>query len=461
MAQLWGGRFTGTTDPLAQQANASLSFDGRLLPEDLTGSLAHARMLQKVGILTEEEGRTLCDALEQMLREAAEGTLVAEGDQEDVHSFVEALLIERIGEVGKKLHTGRSRNDQVATDMKLYVRNQIDALQAELCALLQTIHGIVEAEATTWMPGFTHLQKAQPVSVGHHFAAYFAMFRRDREHLVDLRARMNTCPLGAGALAGTTYPLDRDFTARELGFDRPAENSMDAVSDRDYLIELLGALSLIQMHMSRSCEEIILWNSDDYRYIAIDDTYSTGSSIMPQKKNPDLAELIRGKTGRVYGTLTQLLVTLKGLPLAYNKDLQEDKEGVFDALDTVSLCLRLYRGMLGSLTFRKDILEKAAAQGFTNATDAADYLVGKGVPFRDAHSIIGKMVLYALDKGCALEDLTPEEMHSFSEVFEEDIYTALQLSTCAERRNTKGGPGLQAMQEAIAEQRRYLEEITC
>ena len=461
MAQLWGGRFTKDTDALVYACNASITFDRRLLPQDIRGSLAHARMLTRQGILTAEEGKQIEEGLKGILRDVEEGRLLISEAYEDVHSFVEAVLTERIGDAGKKLHTGRSRNDQVATDMKLYAREKTDELNGLLAALLQEIEKVIEANTDTWMPGFTHLQKAQPVTAAHHFAAYFEMFRRDRSRLSDIRERMNTCPLGAGALAGTTYPLDREYTAGELGFAEPAANSMDAVSDRDYLIELLAALALIQMHLSRSCEEICIWNSDDYRYIDIDDSYSTGSSIMPQKKNPDIAELIRGKTGRVYGALMQMLTTMKGLPLAYNKDMQEDKECFFDAVDTVFSCVRLYTGMLATLTFRKDILEKAAVQGFTNATDAADYLVRKGVPFRDAHSITGRMVLHCLDRSCALEDLTLEEMRQFSDSFAEDIYDALSLRNCVERRNTAGAPGSEAIRKAIARNQAYLEEILC
>lgn len=461
MAQLWGGRFTKETDQLVYDFNASIRFDSRLLPQDIRGSLAHVRMLQKQRILTEEEAEQITDALEQILKDVQDGSLTVSDTYEDVHSFVEAVLTERIGEAGKKLHTGRSRNDQVATDMKLYIRETIDHVDELLYTLLCTVAKIAEKNTDTYMPGFTHLQKAQPVTAAHHFGAYFEMFRRDRERLRDIRKRMNTCPLGAGALAGTTYPLDRDYTARLLSFDGPAANSMDAVSDRDYLIEFLGALSLIQMHMSRSCEEICIWNSDDYRYVEIDDAYSTGSSIMPQKKNPDIAELVRGKTGRVYGALIQILTVMKGLPLAYNKDMQEDKECAFDAIDTVSSCLRLYTGMLDTMRFRRDVLHRAAEEGFTNATDAADYLVGKGMPFRDAHSVVGRMVLSCLEKGCALGDLPLEDMKGFSDVFEEDIYDALDLQNCADRRNTAGGPGTDAMKEMLHGMRQYLEVTKC
>ena len=445
MAQFWGGRVTKSTDQLVYDFNASIRFDRRLVPQDIQGSMAHVTMLQKQKILTEQEGEAIRGALDQILRDVRSGALEITEEYENVHSFVEAVLTERIGDAGKKLHTGRSRNDQVATDMKLYIREEIDHVDGLLYTLLDTIEQLIENNTGTYMPGFTHLQKAQPVTAAHHFGAYFEMFRRDRERLADLRKRMNTCPLGAGALAGTTYPLDRAYTAELLGFDAPTANSMDSVSDRDYLLETLFALSVIQMHMSRSCEEICIWNSDDYRYVEIDDSYSTGSSIMPQKKNPDIAELIRGKTGRVYGSLMQMLTTMKGLPLAYNKDMQEDKEISFDAIDTVSACIRLYTGMLATMRFRKDVLRRAAMQGFTNATDAADYLVGKGIPFRDAHAVIGRMVLACLEKGCALDDLSLTEMKTFSEAVEEDIYEALRLETCADRRNTTGGPGTDAI----------------
>ena len=461
MAQLWGGRFTKSTDQMVYDFNASIRFDKRLLPQDIRGSLAHVKMLVKQQILTEEEGEQISAALQQIFEEVQNGSLEISDAYEDVHSFVEATLTDRIGDAGKKLHTGRSRNDQVATDMKLYIRGEIDRIDSLLYTLLHTMEQIIENSTDIYMPGFTHLQKAQPVTAAHHFGAYFEMFRRDRERLADIRKRMNTCPLGAGALAGTTYPLDREYTAELLGFDEPAANSMDAVSDRDYLLETLFALSVIQMHMSRSCEEICIWNSDDYRYVEIDDTYSTGSSIMPQKKNPDIAELVRGKTGRVYGALVQMLTTMKGLPLAYNKDMQEDKELSFDAIDTVAACLRLYTGMLESMKFRKDVLRRAAMQGFTNATDAADYLVGKGVPFRDAHAVIGNMVLACLEKGCALDDLTLEEMKNFSEAFEDDIYEALKLETCADRRNTTGGPGTDAIGKMIKRNQSYLEDNAC
>ncbi|MBQ9322268.1 MAG: argininosuccinate lyase, partial [Eubacterium sp.] len=374
----------------------------------------------------------------------------------DIHSFVEANLIDRIGDAGKKLHTGRSRNDQVALDMRLYVRDEIDAVTEELKKLLKTLLEQMEKHVHTYMPGFTHLQKAQPVSLAHHLGAYFEMFRRDVERLADVRARMNQCPLGAGALAGTTYPLDRSYTAELLGFDMPTRNSMDSVSDRDYLIELLSALSTIMMHLSRFSEEIIVWNTNEYRFVEIDDAYSTGSSIMPQKKNPDIAELVRGKTGRVYGALMQMLTTMKGLPLAYNKDMQEDKELTFDAIDTTKGCIALFNGMLRTIQFREAVMEQSAKNGFTNATDVADYLVVKGVPFRDAHGIVGRMVLACIDRGCALDDLSVEEYRTFSDVIEEDIYEAISMKNSVEIRNTTGAPGAQAMAEEIAACRAFL-----
>ncbi len=386
------------------------------------------------------------------------GKLAITEEYEDIHSFVEAQLTARIGEAGKKLHTGRSRNDQVALDMRLYTRGEILSIDAATKELLVVLLRIMEENTKTVMPGFTHLQKAQPVTLAHHVGAYFEMFRRDRGRLGDLYARMNECPLGAGALAGTTYPLDREETAATLGFDGPMRNSMDAVSDRDYLLELLSALATIMMHLSRFCEEIILWNSDEYRFVEIDDAFSTGSSIMPQKKNPDIAELVRGKTGRVYGDLVSLLTMMKGLPLAYNKDMQEDKEPVFDAIDTVKNCLTLFTGMVSTMRFHRERMAKSAGGGFTNATDAADYLVGKGIPFRDAHGIVGQIVLSCIEKGCAIDDLTLEELQRFCPAFAADVYEALSLEACVNRRLTIGAPGEEAMEKTIAAERAYLAE---
>ena len=454
--KLWGGRFTKDTNELVDRFNASITFDQRFWREDIEGSIAHVAMLAKQEIITEEEKTVITDALNQIKTEIADGTLVISDDNEDIHSFVEATLISRIGEPGKKLHTGRSHNDQVALDMKLYIRNEITELDSLLKHLLVTIHDIMKDNTETYMPGFTHLQKAQPVTLAHHLGAYFEMFKRDRSRLSDTYKRMNICPLGAGALAGTTYPLDREYTASLLSFDGATNNSMDSVSDRDYLVELLNDMSLIMMHLSRFSEEIILWNSNEYQFVDIDDAYSTGSSIMPQKKNPDIAELVRGKTGRVYGALMSMLTTLKGIPLAYNKDMQEDKELTFDAIDTVKGCISLFDGMLATIKFNKTRMEDSAKNGFTNATDAADYLVNHGVPFRDAHGIVGRLVLYCVDKNIALDDMTIEEFKAISPVFENDIYEAIAMKTCVEKRNTKGAPGRDAMKHIIAENESYL-----
>ena len=458
MAQLWGGRFTKETDELVKQFNDSLPFDQRLYEQDIQGSVVHAAMLGKQGIITDEEAEKIIEGLGSIKADIASGKLTFTPEYEDIHSFVEAHLIRRIGDAGKKLHTGRSRNDRVALDMKLYVRSEIRNTDALLKALLATILKVMEENLDTYMPGFTHLQKAQPVTLAHHFGAYFEMFRRDRERLESILSRMDTCPLGSGALAGTTYPLDRDFAARELGFIRPTSNSMDGVSDRDYLIEFLSALSICQMHLSRFAEEMILWNSNEYRFVELDDAFSTGSSIMPQKKNPDIAELVRGKTGRVYGALVSILTTMKSLPLAYNKDMQEDKELSFDAIDTVKNNLKLFEGCVATMHFDRDAMARSARNGFTNATDAADYLVSKGVPFRDAHGIVGSLVLYCIDKKCALDDLTLEEFRSFSDRFDEDIHDAISLDACVEKRLTKGAPGRAAMEDAVREAREYLEE---
>ena len=400
----------------------------------------------------------IINGLNSILTDIENGHLEFTPEHEDIHSFVEAHLIERIGEPGKKLHTGRSRNDQVALDMKLYVRDEVVELDSLLKTLLQSIMKVMEENTETFMPGFTHLQKAQPVTLAHHFGAYFEMFKRDRSRLTDIYDRMNYCPLGAGALAGTTYPLDREYTASLLNFDGPTLNSMDSVSDRDYVIELMSALSTIMMHLSRFCEEIIIWNSNEYRFVNIDDSYSTGSSIMPQKKNPDIAELIRGKTGRVYGALTSILTTMKGIPLAYNKDMQEDKEFAFDAIDTTKGCIALFTGMIDTMTFNKDVMESSAKNGFTNATDAADYLVNHGVPFRDAHGIVGQLVLFCEGKGISLDDMTLDEFKAISPVFEEDIYDAISLKTCVDKRLTIGAPGKEAMDKVIAINKEYLSK---
>lgn len=457
MAQLWGGRFTKETDQLVYQFNQSLGFDKRLFEQDIRGSLAHAGMLAAQGIITEEERDEIMEGLEGILKDVSDGKLKIEGEYEDIHSFVEANLTERIGDSGKKLHTGRSRNDQVALDMRLYIRDEIDETKDLLADLLRAIYEICDQNRETYMPGFTHLQKAQPVTLAHHFGAYFEMFKRDLERLSSIRDRMNLCPLGSGALAGTTYPLDRAYTAELLGFDGPCENSMDGVSDRDYVLEYLNSLAVTMMHLSRLSEEFIIWNSNEYRFVELDDTYATGSSIMPQKKNPDIAELIRGKTGRVYGALMSLLTTMKGLPLAYDKDMQEDKELTFDAIDTTKGCIQLMKGMIETSSFRKDRMEESAKHGFTNATDAADYLVRKGMPFRDAHGVIGRIVLRCLDEGLKLDDLSLTEWQKESSLFDGDIYDAISMKTCVDRRTTKGAPG--AIDQELANAKAYLDQL--
>lgn len=447
--KLWGGRFTKETNQLVHNFNESISFDQKFYRQDIEGSIAHVTMLARQGILSEEDKDAIIKGLCSIREDLDSGKLEITSEYEDIHSFVEGVLTERIGEAGKRLHTGRSRNDQVALDMKLYTRDEIDELDGLLKGLLKELLVLMEGNLHTYMPGFTHLQKAQPVTLAHHLGAYYEMFRRDRSRLKDIRGRMNYCPLGSGALAGTTYPLDRVYTAELLGFDGPTLNSMDSVSDRDYLIELLSALSIIAMHLSRFSEEIIIWNSNEYRFVEMDDSYSTGSSIMPQKKNPDIAELIRGKAGRVYGALVSMLTVMKGIPLAYDKDLQEDKEMTFDAIDTVKGCILLFTGMISTMTFRKDVMEESAKKGFTNATDAADYLVNHGVAFRDAHGIIGELVLMCIEKQRSLDELTLEEFKSVCPVFEADIYEAISLKTCVEKRMTIGAPGAEAMKNVI------------
>ena len=435
MAQLWGGRFTKETDQLVYNFNASITFDQKFYKQDIEGSIAHVTMLAKQGILTEQERDDIVRTLKEIRDEVESGKLEITSEYEDIHSFVEANLIDRLGDTGKKLHT--------------------DDLLKEL---LETILKIMEANTETIMPGFTHLQKAQPITLAHHMGAYFEMFKRDRLRLHDIYERMNYCPLGSGALAGTTYPLDREYTAELLGFYGPTLNSMDGVSDRDYLIEFLSACATIMMHLSRFSEEIIIWNSNEYQFVEIDDAYSTGSSIMPQKKNPDIAELVRGKTGRVYGALMSLLTTMKGIPLAYNKDMQEDKELSFDAMDTVKGCIALFTGMLATMKFNKGKMRLSANNGFTNATDAADYLVKHGVPFRDAHGIIGKIVLYCIERGIAIDDMSLDELKAICPVFEEDIYEEISMETCVNNRLTIGAPGKAAMEKVIEAEKAYLAE---
>ena len=437
MAQLWGGRFTKETDQLVYNFNASISFDQKFYAQDMRGSIAHVKMLAKQGILTEDERDQIIAGIEGILSDVERGVLEISDKYEDIHSFVEATLIDRIGEPGKKLHTGRSRNDQVALDMKLYTRDEIQVLDGLLKELLDVLLHIMEENTETFMPGFTHLQKAQPITLAHHMGAYFEMFRRDRSRLYDIYQRMNYCPLCSGALAGTTYPLDREYTAELLGFAGPTLNSMDSVADRDYVIELMSALSTIMMHLSRFSEEVIIWNSNEYQFVDIDDAYSTG---------------------RVYGALMSILTTMKGIPLAYNKDMQEDKELAFDAIDTAKGCLALFTGMLRTMKFRKENMENSAKNGFANATDAADYLVNHGVAFRDAHGIVGQLVLYCLEKDIALDDMTLEEFKAISPVFEADIYEAISMETCVNKRMTIGAPGKEAMEKVIAIYAKYLQE---
>ncbi len=459
MAQLWGGRFTKETDQLVYNFNASIGFDQKFYRQDIEGSIAHVTMLESIGVLTAAERDLIISGLNGILSDIESGAIEITSEYEDIHSFVEANLIDRIGDAGKKLHTGRSRNDQVALDMKLYTRDEITSLKELLKDLMENLHQIMKDNLDTFMPGFTHLQKAQPVTLAHHVGAYMEMFKRDYSRLTDIYERMNYCPLGSGALAGTTYPLDRKMTADLLDFYGPTLNSMDSVSDRDYIIELLSALSTVMMHLSRFSEEIIIWNSNEYQFVSIDDGFSTGSSIMPQKKNPDIAELVRGKTGRVYAALNSILTTMKGIPLAYNKDMQEDKEYTFDAIDTVKGCLSLFTGMIKTMTFHRDLMESSAKNGFTNATDAADYLVNHGVPFRDAHGIVGQLVLLCIKKGISLDDLSLEEYQEISPAFEEDIYDAISMKTCVEKRNTIGAPGQAAMKKVIEINEAYLKEM--
>lgn len=457
MATLWGGRFEKGEDSLTKAFNDSISFDKRLFHEDVIGSIAHVKMLRKQAIISDEDGKSIIDGLNSIMSDVESGALKITDEYEDIHSFVEATLIDRIGDAGKKMHTGRSRNDQVALDMRMYTRKKVLEVRSELLTLLSTINKISKENPDTIMPGFTHLQKAQPVTLAHHFSAYFEMFKRDVLRLNDIYKRMNYCPLGSGALAGTTYDLDREYVAKELDFYGPTENSMDGVSDRDYLIEFLSALSTIMMHLSRFSEEIIIWNTNEYRYIEIDDGFSTGSSIMPQKKNPDIAELVRGKTGRVYGALMALLTTMKGIPLAYNKDMQEDKELSFDAMDNCLISIKVFNGMLSTLKFNKERMLDSAAGGFTNATDAADYLVKKGMPFRDAHGVIGQMVVYCIKEGKSLNEMSIGEFKKFSGLFEEDIYEAIDLKACVDKRLTVGAPGEKVMTKYVKNADEFIE----
>ena len=448
--KLWGGRFSKSTDALVDDFNSSVRFDARMYRQDIEGSRAHAEMLGRQGIIPKEDADLIVKTLGEILCDIEDGKVEFAIDAEDIHMNVETILISRIGDVGKKLHTGRSRNDQVALDIRMYLRSETDEILKQLTELRTTLLDIAEENVETVMPGYTHLQKAQPITFAHHVMAYFEMFSRDSERLCDCRRRMNVMPLGSGALAGTTYNLDREFVAEKLGFDRVTLNSLDGVSDRDFVLELAFDLSLIMMHLSRISEEIILWSSNEFGFVELDDAYSTGSSIMPQKKNPDVAELARGKTGRVYGSLIGLLTVMKGIPLAYNKDMQEDKEQIFDSVDTVKMCLPVFSKMLATMKVKKENMRSGAARGFTNATDVADYLVKRGLPFRDAHAVSGRMVAYCIDNDTVIENLSLDELHSFSPLFEEDIYEAISLETSVNQRKLIGGPAADTVRRAIA-----------
>ncbi|MDL2235195.1 argininosuccinate lyase [Christensenellaceae bacterium OttesenSCG-928-L17] len=443
--KLWGGRFQKGADAAMEDFHSSIQVDCRMAEVDILGSIAHARMLGRQGIVPEVEAARIIEGLNSILLDLHAGKLVFSKSAEDIHMNIELLLTERIGEAGKRLHTGRSRNDQVALDTRMYLKRGVDDTCNNLYALMRALLNTAGEHLETIMPGYTHLQKAQPITLAHHLMAYFEMFRRDAERLQASKERMDEMPLGAGALASSTYPLDREMVAEELGFACITRNSLDSVSDRDFCIEFVSCASILMMHLSRFCEELILWNTDEFRFVEMDDTYSTGSSIMPQKKNPDVAELIRGKTGRVYGDLMTLLSMMKGLPLAYNKDMQEDKEATFDALDTVNGCLTIFTRMFETLTFHTEHMRAGAGRGFTNATDAADYLVKKGVPFRTAHEIVGKLVFTCLERGIALHELPLLELQAVSPVFDADVYDAISLSVCVNERSLPGGPAPEAV----------------
>ena len=456
--KLWGGRFTKSTDSFTDHFHSSISFDQRMYKEDITGSIAHAAMLGKQGVISKEDSELLQKTLKELLQDIEDGKVEFDEKAEDIHMNVETLLIERIGDVGKRLHTGRSRNDQVALDIRMYNKEQITDIKKLLLELIEALNNIAEANINTIMPGYTHLQRAQPVTLAHHVLAYCEMFKRDIDRLDDTYRRTNVMPLGSGALAGTTYPLDRQAVCDALGFESITKDSMDGVSDRDFCIDLLSSLSVIMMHLSRFCEEIILWSSHEFKFVELDDAYSTGSSIMPQKKNPDMAELIRGKTGRVYGHLMGMLTMMKGLPLAYNKDMQEDKEAVFDAVDTVKMCLPVFTNMIKTAVFNKNNMYNAAKGGFTNATDAADWLVKNGVPFRDAHAILGQLVLYCINNNKGLEDLSLDEFRAISPVFDETVYDAISVEKCVEARNIPGGPSPEYIKKLIELNKEYLSK---
>jgi argininosuccinate lyase len=457
--KLWGGRFEKTTDVLVEDFHSSISFDQRLYKQDILGSVAHARMLGSVGVMSEEEANLLIKGLIGILEDIQAGKVEFEIGAEDIHMNVEKLLTERIGPVGKKLHTGRSRNDQVALDLRLYLRSEIDQTKSLVEKLLQTLLHISEEHLETWMPGYTHMQKAQPITFAHHMMAYVQMFLRDLDRLKDTRKRLNISPLGSGAMAGTTFPLDRAQVALELGFDGVTLNSLDGVSDRDFALEFLAAASILMMHLSRMCEELVLWSTGEFKFITMDDGYSTGSSIMPQKKNPDVAELVRGKTGRVYGDLVALLTVMKGLPLAYNKDMQEDKEQVFDAVDTIQKCLLVVEPMLRTMVVHREAMACGAKGGFTNATDLADYMAKKGVPFREAHELVGRIVLHCSKKGIGLEELGLSDYQELSPIFEADLFGAIGIEYCVRARKITGGPSPETVAEGIRVCRDELKKL--
>lgn len=457
--KLWDGRFTKQTDTLTDHFNSSLSFDYRMYKQDIIGSMAHVKMLSKQNIISKAEGEQIQNGLENLLKDINDGKVSLSCESEDIHMLIETLLTERIGEVGKKLHTGRSRNDQVAVDMRLYLKDEIDIVKKLIKELLETIYNLAKEHTETFLPGYTHLQRAQPISFAHHLMAYFEMFKRDYKRFDFAQDMADSMPLGSGALATTTYPLDRSYTAELLGFKEICQNSLDAVSDRDFCLDFLYSCANMAMHLSRFSEELIIFNSHEFKFIELDDAYSTGSSIMPQKKNPDIAELVRGKSGRVYGNLIALLTTLKGLPLAYNKDMQEDKEAVFDSLDTIKLSLPIFTKMLSTITINKENMYNAAAGGFTNATDAADYLVKNGVAFRDAHHIIGKLVLMCTNNGDTLETLPLSEYNKISPVFKNDIYDAISIKTCVIDRKVLGGPAPNAVAEHLKFAKNFLNTI--
>lgn len=457
--KMWSGRFSKDTDKNANDFNSSISFDVRLYKYDINGSIAHAKMLNKIGVLSDEEGVSIVNALGNILLSIENGTLKFSSDAEDVHMNIEKMLTDKIGDTGKKLHTARSRNDQVALDLRMYLRDECDDILSLITHLQSVILDIAEKNLDTIMPGFTHMQPAQPITLAHHIMAYFEMFKRDMERLVDCRKRINIMPLGACALAGTGFPIDREYICNLLNFNSTTNNSMDSVSDRDFVIELCSALSILMMHLSRFCEELILWNTVQFSFAEQDDAFSTGSSIMPQKKNPDIAELIRGKTGRVYGNLMAILAVMKSLPLAYNKDMQEDKPIVFDSLDTVKLCIPIFSSMLNSLIFNRTNMYDSAGKGYTNATDLADYLVLKGIPFRTAHEITGKTVSYCIGAKIPLDKLPLEDFKKFSPLIENDIFDFISLEVCVNKRSVKGGPSLNSVSEHIVVSRNYIHNF--